>query len=105
MEVKIDTREKFHAITILEPSLAANMTENLENCLAPLLQSDVKNVVLNLRDIREMDNAAAERLVKLQQRFYQNNASFVICELQKQVETQLDNEGLLELINVTPTES
>ena len=105
MEVKIDTREKFHAITILEPSLAANMTEKLENCLLPLLQSDVKNVVLNLRDIQTMDNAAAERLVQLQQMFYENNASFVICELQEQVEETLDKDNLLELINVTPTES
>ena len=105
MEVKIDTREKFHAITILEPSLAANMTEKLENCLLPLLQSDVKNVVLNLRDIQTMDNAAAERLVQLQQMFYENNASFVICELQEKVEDTLDKDNLLELINVTPTES
>jgi anti-anti-sigma factor len=105
MEVKIDTREKFHAITILEPLLAANMTEKLENCLLPLLQSDVKNVVLNLRDIQNMDNAAAERLVQLQQLFYDNNASFVICELQDHVEETLDKENLLELINVTPTES
>ena len=105
MEVKIDTREKFHAITIQEPSLAANMTEKLENCLLPLLQTEVKNVVLNLRDIQIMDNAAAEQLVQLQQLFYENNASFVICELQKQVEETLDKENLLELINVTPTES
>ena len=105
MEVKIDTREKFHAITILEPSLAANMTENLNNCLLPYLQSDVKNVVLNLRDIHSIDNAAAERLVQLQQQFYENNASFVICELQKSVEETLDKQSLLELINVTPTES
>jgi len=105
MEVKIDTREKFHAITIQEASLAANMTEKLENCLLPLLQTDVKNVVLNLRDIQTMDNAAAERLVQLQQLFYEKNASFVICELQKQVEETLDKEKLLELINVTPTES
>ena len=105
MEVKIDTREKFHAITIQESTLAANMTENLENCLIPLLQTNVKNVVLNLRDIQIMDNAAAERLVKLQQLFYENNASFVICGLQKQVEETLDSEHLLELINVTPTES
>ena len=105
MEVKIDTREKFHAITILEPSLAANMTEKLENCLLPLLQSDVKNVVLNLRDIQTMDNAAAEQLVQLQQIFYESNASFVICELQEQVEERLDKDNLLELINVTPTES
>lgn len=105
MEVKINTREKFHAITIQEPSLAANMTENLEDCLLPLLQTDVKNVVLNLRDIQTMDNAAAERLVQLQQMFYENNASFVICELQKQVAEVLDKQNLLKLINVTPTES
>lgn len=105
MEVKIDTREKFHAITILEPSLAANMTENLDKCLLPYLQSDVKNVVLNLRDIVSIDNAAAERLVQLQQQFYENNASFVICELQKPVEEIFDKEKLLELINATPTES
>ena len=86
MEVKIDTREKFHAISIQEPSLAANMTEKLENCLLLFLQSDVKNVVLNLGDIRTIDNAAAHQLVQLQQQFYDNNASFVICQLQKQVE-------------------
>ncbi len=71
MEVKIDTREKFHAITIQGPSLAANMTEKLENRLLPFLQSDVKNVVLNLKDIQLIDNAAAERLVQLQQFFYE----------------------------------
>jgi len=105
MEVKIDTREKFHVITILEPSLAANMTENFDTCLLPYLQYDVKNVVLNLRDIQSIDNAAAERLVQLQQKFYESNASFVICELQKPVEEVLDKQNLLELINVTPTES
>lgn len=105
MEVKIDTREKFHAITILEPSFAANMTEKLENSLIPILQSDVKNVVLNLRIVKQMDSAAAEQLVTLQNRFYENNASFVICGLQKEVEEILDKENLLELLNVTPTES
>jgi len=105
MEVKIDTREKFHAITIHEASLAANMTEKMENCLIPLLQSDVKNVVINLKDIKTIDEAAAKQLIQLQQLFYENNASFVICELQKQVEESLDKVNLLELINLTPTES
>lgn len=105
MKVKIDTREKFHAITIQETSLAANMTDKIANCLIPLLQNDVKNVVLNLKDIQNIDNAAAKKLVTVQQLFYENNASFVICELQKKVEETLDNESLLELINATPTES
>ena len=105
MEVKIDTREKFHAITIHEASLAANMTEDLDNRLLPVLKSDVKNVVLNLRDINSIDNAAAQRLVQLQQVFYENNASFVICELQRQVEKTFEKADLLEQLNVTPTES
>ena len=52
-----------------------------------------------------IDKEAAETLVKLQQKFYESNASFVICELTSEVETFLDNENLLELMNVTPTES
>src|SRR5579859_2319924 len=105
MQVKIDTREKFHAITILDTVLAANMTEELDQRLLPFLQKEVKNVVLILKDTREVDDAAAEYLVRIQQSFYDNSASFVICELTPEVEKSLEDNGLLELMNVTPTES
>ena len=105
MQVKIDTREKFHAITIGEAVLAANMTENLEQTLLPLLQNDVKSVVLILKDTSAVEEAAAESLVKVQQAFYENGASFVICELTPAVEQRLEDTGLLEMMNVTPTES
>ena len=105
MQVKIDTREKFHVITIKEPELAANMTAELENSLLPLLKREVKNVVLNLEDIKNMDDAAADWLVKTQQNFYEQNASFVVCCLQPAVEDWLDKKELLEVMNVTPTES
>ena len=105
MQVKIDTREKFHAITIQEPLLAANMTEELEKCLLPFLEKDVKNIVLILKDISDVDDAAAETLVRIQQSFYDNSASFVICELTPPVEKSLEDSGLLEMMNVTPTES
>ena len=105
MRVKIDTREKFHVITIKEPELAANMTAELENSLLPLLQREVKNVVLKLEDIQNMDDAAADWLVKTQQNFYEQNASFVVCCLQPAVEDWLDKKELLEVMNVTPTES
>ena len=105
MLVKTDTKEKFHAITVPGPALSASMTEELTEYLLPYLQNDVKNVVLILKDIENIDNAAAEKLVYIQQRFYENNASFVICELQKQVEEFLDQDELLEIMNVTPTQS
>ena len=105
MIVKTDTKERFHAITLPGPSLSATMTEELADCLLPYLQNDVKNIVLILRDIETIDNAAAEKLVSIQQTFYEHNASFVICELQKNVEEFLDKDELLEMMNVTPTQS
>lgn len=105
MEVKIDTKEKFHAITLPGDSLSATMTEELGACLLRYLQNDVKNIVLVLKDIQKLDIAAAEKLLSIQQTFYENNASFVICELQAPVEGFLDKNELLELMNVTPTES
>lgn len=119
MQVKIDTKEKFHVITLPGPSLSATMTDDLSECLVPYLQNDarlpdeqareaegkVKNVVLVLKDIQDIDNAAGEKLVEIQQKFYEQNASFVICELQKKVEQFLDQQELLELMNTAPTQS
>jgi anti-anti-sigma factor len=105
MHVKTDTKEKFHAITVMEPSLSATMTEEMEQVLLPHLQNDPKNLILILSEVAEVDMAAAEKMVTIQQRFYEQNASFVICGLQKQVEEFLDQSELLEIMNVTPTES
>ena len=105
MKVKIDTKQKFHVISIKESHLSANMTAELDDSLLPFLQNDVKNVVLTLKDIETMDDAAGEELLKIQQLFYERHASFVICELQPAVEEMLEQAGYLEGMNVTPTES
>ncbi len=105
MEVKIDTKEKFHVITLFQPELSATMTEELSDRLLFFLQSDIKNIVLNLKELQSIDNISAEKLVKVQQKFYETNASLVICELQPRVEEFLDNDQLLEMMNITPTES
>ena len=105
MIVKTDTKEKFHAITVAETSLSATMTAEMEDCLLSFLQNDVKNLVLIMNKIESIDITAGEKLVSIQQRFYENNASFVICELQKKVEEFLDQNDLLEMMNITPTQS
>jgi anti-anti-sigma factor len=105
MQVKINTREKIHAITIVEPVLAANMTAELQSTLLPILQNDPKAIVLILKDIQDVAEPAAECLVKIQQDYYDAGLSFVICELTPEVEKTLENNGLLELMNVTPTET
>jgi anti-anti-sigma factor len=105
MKVKTDTKEKFHAISVETPQLSANMAAELSNNLLKHLQTSNRNIVLNLQDVGSIDKEAAERLVNVQQKFYEGNASFVVCGLQPGVENFLDKEDLLELMNITPTES
>ncbi len=112
MNVKSDTKEKFHVVTLSEPVLSASMTGEMEKYLLSYLQNDaqatganVKNLVLRMAEVGSVEPAAAEKLVEIQQQFYESGASFVICELQQGVEDYLDQQELLELMNVTPTES
>lgn len=105
MKVKIDTREKFHVITIDESFISANMTEKMDKVLLSLLNDNVKNAIINMKDIQKLDNAAAERFLTIQQQFYGQGASFVVCALQPGVREVLTRLDLLELLNHTPTES
>lgn len=105
MSVKIDTKEKFTVITPQESNFSVNMTEELVQMLSGYIQKEIPHIVLNLQNVSNIDNESAEKIAQLQQNFYENNCSFVICELQEPVETLLENLEILEVLNVTPTES
>jgi anti-anti-sigma factor len=105
MNVKIDTKEKFVVIAPLDTDLTANMTEELTVMLLSYLQKDIPHLVLKMSAVEKIDEAACEKLAAVQQKFYEENFSFVICELQEAVEKKFDELELLEILNVTPTES
>ena len=105
MNVKIDTKERFTVIRPQEAGLSANMTVELHNLLQPYLQKDISHIVLDMTEVKFIDESAGELLAAVQQQFYEENSSFVICNLQEKVEKLLDEKELLELMNVTPTES
>ena len=105
MNVKIDTKEKFQVITPLEASLSVNMTDELSQLLLSCLKKEPRNVVLNLEKAEVIEDGLSRALLDLQQQFYDEQVSFVICGLQEPVEQKLDEMELLEMMNVTPTES
>jgi anti-anti-sigma factor len=105
MEVKTDTKERFHVIRVGTGHLSANMAAELNRHFLDLLKGNIKNVVVNLKSTAAMDEEAAEILVRSQQHFYESGASFVVCELNKNLEQFLDDKDLLEIMNVTPSES
>ncbi len=103
--VKIDTKEKFHVITLIEPNLSANLAATFSEILTKYIDHQIKNVILNLAGLFEIDGTSATVLWQVQQKFYEQNASFVICEIQTGIEQKLEDMDLLELMNITPTES
>jgi anti-anti-sigma regulatory factor len=105
MNVKIDTKERFTVITPEEAHLPANMTAELNHLLLSYLQKDMPHVILRMSQVKNLDEPVAEMIADVQQKFYENNCSFVICELTKDTENMLDEKELLEFMNVTPTES
>jgi anti-anti-sigma factor len=105
MKVKIDTKEKFYVITLMEPILSANIAADLTQLVTKFLQQEISNVVLNIGEVDTIEDKAAEELTQMQQLFYENSASFVVCNVQPSVEQHLEALELLEEMNITPTES
>ncbi len=105
MKVKIDTKEKMHVITIEEKKLSANMTEEIKETFLKYLHEPIANLVINFKEVEETEFEPANALAMIQQKFYEEGNSMVFCNLQPSVSDFLDKKELLEILNVTPTES
>lgn len=105
MNVKINTKEKFTVISPDEAALPANMTGELIEVLRTRLSDPVPHVVLNMEQVTAIQPESCEMIARLQQEFYEQNVSMVICCLQPNVEQVFEDAGMLEVMNVTPTES
>ncbi len=105
MNFKIDTKEKFYVIEPDVDQITANMAELLCDKVQSLSQNEPYNVILKLNNVIIMDENGAQKLAECRIAVYNNNHSFVVCELQKPVLEQIIAWELDEAINITPTES
>lgn len=105
LNVKIDTKEKFTVLSPETADITANMSATLTNQCKMVLDSTVKNLVLNLSTVETISTEAVDALTEIQQLFYENSGSFVICNINEKLENELDELGVLEMWNITPTES
>jgi anti-anti-sigma regulatory factor len=105
MRLKIDTKEKFTVITPEVVHLSANMAEELKEKLFAYLQNDTPHIIIKMDMVQDIDEEMAAVLVSVQEVFYEKNCSCVICRLTDTVEKKLDGWEMLEILNVTPTES
>ena len=105
MNVKIDTKEKFHVIRLPEGPLTANMavdlSEIIKNCRIP----EKGNVIIDMSAVSSLDPEAISTLLSEQEKAYSMQHSFVVCCLSRDIEKQLDALDILDQMNHTRTES
>jgi anti-anti-sigma factor len=105
MQYKIDTKEKFAVLTLLDPILSSNLVPELNDLVKKLGLTGPKNLVLNLEPVKDWDLSIMALLAQHQEVFYDNNTSFVLCSLSDDLQNALDSTEFGEVMNLTPTES
>jgi anti-anti-sigma regulatory factor len=105
MNVKIDTKEIFYVISITEEKLTANMAVEMIKDVTEKQKEANKSIILDFTALAEIDMDVIDLLVKWHEKIYQDKKSLVIFGLSNPVKSALDEAGLLELVNHTPTES
>ena len=105
MHYKIDTKEKFTVLSLLDPKLSSNLVPELNDLVKNLGSNSPKTLVLNLEAVKDWDLSIMELLAQHQEVFYDNNSSFVLCCLSDDLQSALDSTEFGEVMNLTPTET
>jgi anti-anti-sigma regulatory factor len=105
MNIKIDTKEIFYVISLLDSEMTANMSAPLLELITKQQEEEVKSLILQLGKVTAMDEGFASTLIALKEALYKKNKSFVICNLSENIKQNLVEWGILENLNHTPTES
>ena len=104
MKFKIDTREKFTIITPDSDFSSDNLTAQLKELLSSFLQHKT-NLVINLKNAVTVKENLVKELAAWQQQFYEQQVSFVVCELQLPVQAFINQLDLDSELNITPSET
>lgn len=105
MNYKIDTKEKFTVLSLLDSSLSSNLVPELNELIQKLGTNSPKNLVVNLSAVKHWELSIMELFAQHQEVFYDNNTSFVLCCLSDDLQNALDLTDFGEVMNLTPTET
>ncbi|MEY3620265.1 MAG: hypothetical protein RLZZ391_631 [Bacteroidota bacterium] len=105
MNYKIDTKEKFTVLSLLDHSLSSNLVPELKELIQKLGTNSPKNLVVNLSEVKHWELSIMALFAQHQELFYDNNTSFVLCCLSDDLQNALDLTEFGEIMNLTPTET
>lgn len=81
-----------------------NLTAEFKELAYSYLQHKT-NLVINLMNVNKVEENVIEQIAALQEEFYNQSTSFVICEMQPAVFTLIKKLQLDDVMNIAPTET
>ena len=105
MKIKVDTKEKFQVFRPQEPELSVIMAESLNRMVLDGFGTDYKNAIIDLSEVSEADEQALVDLATLYQLCQKNQASMVFFGVKPAVKTAMQGLDLIDVFQITPTES
>ena len=105
MEIKIDTKEKFRVITPQTAVFSDKIAYEIEQIIDNKGDHTPGNTILNFTHLTNADEGALEKLKEWFIKFYEQNVSYVICNIPPAIKQKLTDMDLYDSLNITPTES
>jgi len=91
-------------ITPVSDFSSDNLTAEFKELVFSYLQHKT-NIVISLKNVVKLDEKTVEMVAALQQEFYEQNISFVICEVQLPVQAIINSLDLDGVLNIAPTDT
>lgn len=103
--LKVDTKEKFSVVRLADGAFTVNVAEDLTSFVTKQLSEPVKNVIVDFSNVETAAENALADIAPIHQIAYANNTSFVLFGLNDAIKNSLNELDLLDILNITPTES
>jgi|SRR5690554_4435568 len=100
---QVEEHEKYLLIRILVDKLTALHTPNLKAKLSELEGQEVKNIIIDLKQVNYCDSSALSFILNANRIAKEKDGSMVICGLQKEVKKLIEISKLDSILNITPS--
>ena len=99
----ISLEEKYAVIKVVSDKLNSLNAPDLKNKFVTLASEDVKNVVLDLSDVKFCDSSGLSAILVGNRVSKNSNGTFVVSGIKDMVEKLIQISQLDSILNITPT--
>lgn len=103
MKFTIDKHEKYCKLKVNEEKVDSTIAPDFKSEFVTLQAEGVKNVILDLSEVKYMDSSGLSALLVANRVYNENKGIFVICHVGEHVMKLIKISQLHKVLNILPT--